>query len=133
MLINTIKKILNKEKLFQSSSDFIKVTIDRQSVCLGDDVMSHQKQMEVSSSISLKDFIYKLQKQYIPNVESPVAIWLLQINGINICLFNQTRSSILKFNFWNKIPDDGNVVIYLKYFAQKNINEVYNSLNKNIT
>ena len=88
MLINAIKKILNKEKLFQSSSDFIKITIDRQSVCLGDDVMSHQKQMEVSSSISLKDFIYKLQKQYIPNIESPVAIWLLQINGINICLFN---------------------------------------------
>lgn len=124
---------INKKKLFSSSSKTITIKINRESVCMGDDIESHEKEITVSASISLKEFISKLQKKYIPSVAGSIAIWLLKINDKNICLFNQSGNSILRLDNEDKIIDNGNIVVFLKYYAQKDINELYNILKQENT
>ncbi len=124
---------INKKKLFSSSSKTITIKINRESVCMGDDIESHEKEITVSASISLKEFISKLQEKYIPSVAGSIAIWLLKINDKNICLFNQSGTSILRLDNEDKIIDNGNIVVFLKYYAQKDINELYNILKQENT
>lgn len=124
---------INIRKLFSSSSKTITIKINRDSVCMGDDINSHEKEITLSASISLKEFIGKLQERYIPSVAGPVAIWLLRINDKNICLFNQNGNSILRLDNEDKIIDNGNTVAFLKYYAQKDINELYNILKQENT
>ena len=124
---------INKKKLFSSSSNTITIKINRESVCMGDDIESHEKEITVYSSISLKEFISKLQEKYIPSVAGSIAIWLLKINDKNICLFNQSGNSILRLDKEDKIIDNGNIVVFLKYYAQKDINELYNILKQENT
>ena len=124
---------INKKKLFSSSSKTITIKINRESVCMGDDIESHEKEITVSASISLKEFISKLQEKYIPNVAGSIAIWLLKINDKNICLFNQSGNSILRLDNEDKIIDNGTIVVFLKYYAQKDINELYNILKQENT
>ena len=124
---------IKKKKLFSSSSKTINIKINRESVCMGDDIESHEKEITVSASISLKEFISKLQKKYIPSVAGFIAIWLLKINDKNICLFNQSGNSILILDNEDKIIDNGNIVVFLKYYEQKDINELYNILKQENT
>lgn len=121
---------INKKPLFSSSSDTICITLDRDSVCMGDDISDHKKQIFVKSNISLKSFIYKIQKEFIPKVSGLTAIWLLKINDKNICIFNQIGSLIISFDSEYEENADRNIEVYLKYYAQKELNEILTLLSE---
>lgn len=64
---NIVVKTVNEIPCFS-------VSLDRESVCMGDDVMSHKGIREFPIDIRVSDFIEKLV-DYVPNMEN--SVWLI--------------------------------------------------------
>ena len=116
----------------------IKIKFDRESVCMGDDIGSHETFFDVDEKMTINEFIGFLYSKpnIFPKISGGKATWILQIEKENfyrnIAVFaqqwktakylnsNLTIGEIIRF----KNPTS----FYAKYLAQKDPENVYNSL-----
>ncbi len=48
----------------------MKIRVDRDSVCIGDDVLPHETEFEISEDMTVKEFFDFLEKErYLPSVQ----------------------------------------------------------------
>lgn len=69
--------------------EFLQIVLDRESVCMGDDVMSHKGTRDFPLDIGVSDFIAKLV-DYVPNMEN--SVWLIwgEKETIGYLIFDST-------------------------------------------
>ena len=57
----------------------MKIRVDRDSVCMGDDVLPHEVEFEVPDDMTVKDFFGFLEKErYLPSVQGNNVAWELR-------------------------------------------------------
>ena len=74
----------------------MKIRVDRDSVCMGDDVLSHEIEFDVPEDMTVKDFFGFLEKErYLPSVQGNNVAWELRNrNGEHGVYFTKTREII---------------------------------------
>ena len=74
----------------------MKIRVDRDSVCMGDDVLPHEVEFEVPDDMTVKDFFEFLEKgRYLPSVQGNNVAWELRNrNGEQGVYFTKTREII---------------------------------------
>ena len=97
------------------------ITINRDSVCAGDDVFDHRITLELPGGASPKDLFKKLKKlHYFPNIAGNNVVWILtnkkhpfwifsyftKNDKLNWCALNGTIAKL----------DDGTGCFHLKYY-----------------
>ena len=70
----------------------MKIRVDRDSVCMGDDVLSHEIEFDVSEDMTVKDFFGFLEKErYLPSIQGNNVAWELHNrNGEQVVYFTKT-------------------------------------------
>ena len=74
----------------------MKIRVDRDSVCMGDDVLPHEVEFEVPEDMTVKDFFDFLEmERYLPSVQGNNVAWELRNrNGEHGAYFTKTREII---------------------------------------
>ena len=74
----------------------MKIIVDRESVCMGDDVLPHKVEFEVSEDMTVKEFFGFLEKErYLPSIQGNNVAWELRNrNGEQGVYFIKTREII---------------------------------------
>ena len=65
--------------MINDTTDTVKVTLDRASVAMGDDVDSHRVFWIFSTSATIDDLLVEISSQYLPGVAGPVG-WCVDVN-----------------------------------------------------
>mgnify|MGYP000877603392 FL=1 len=74
----------------------MKIRVDRDSVCMGDDVLSHETEFEIPEDMTVKEFFDFLEKKcYLPSVQGNNVAWELRNrNGEQGVYFTKTGEII---------------------------------------
>ena len=74
----------------------MKIRVDRDSVCMGDDVLSHEIEFDVLEDMTVKDFFGFLEKErYLPSIQGNNVAWELHNrNGEQGVYFTKTGEII---------------------------------------
>ena len=74
----------------------MKIIVDRESVCMGDDVLSHETEFDVPEDMTVKDFFDFLEKEgYLPSIQGNNVAWELRNrNGEHGAYFTKTQEII---------------------------------------
>ena len=74
----------------------MKIRVDRDSVCIGDDVLPHETEFEISEDMTVKEFFDFLEKErYLPSVQGNNVAWELRNrNREQGVYFTKTREII---------------------------------------
>ena len=122
MIFNWKKKILNP----------IHIILDRDSVCAGDDVYSHNAEFDMDSGATITDLLKKVRKiGFLALIQGGKATWVISDTRTEIAIIAQQWSSpkfLIDEN--TEICDlnmDGDAVkFYFKYYTQQDPEIVYN-------
>ena len=78
----------------------MKIRVDRDSVCMGDDVFSHQMDLDVPEDMTVEEFCSFLQKdRYLPRLDTE---WLLRHGGKTITSYNTETKELTNPNIYLK-------------------------------
>ena len=78
----------------------MKIRVDRDSVCMGDDVFSHQMDLDVPEDMTVEEFCSFLQKdRYLPRLDTE---WLLRHGGKTITSYNTETKELTNPNVYLK-------------------------------
>lgn len=88
MFKNWFSKKEAPEKLAEKE-EILQIALDRESVCMGDDAMSHKGTRDFPLAIKVSDFIEKLI-EYVPNMKN--SVWLIwgEQETIGYLIFDST-------------------------------------------
>ena len=74
----------------------MKIRVDRESICMGDDVFSHQMDLDVPKDMTVEDFCSFLQKyRYLPRLDTE---WLLRHGGQTVTSYNTETKELTNPN-----------------------------------
>ena len=74
----------------------MKIRVDRDSVCMGDDVFSHQMDLDVPEDMTVEEFCSFLQKdRYLSSLDTE---WLLRHGGKTITSYNTETKELTNPN-----------------------------------
>ena len=75
----------------------MKIIVDRESICMGDDVLPHKVEFEVSEDMTAEEFCNFLQKgRCLPSLDTE---WLLRHGGQTITSYNTKTKELTNPNF----------------------------------
>ena len=78
----------------------MKIRVDRESICMGDDVFSHQMDLDVPKDMTVEEFCSFLQKdRYLPGLDTE---WLLRHGGKTITSYNTETKELTNPNVYLK-------------------------------
>lgn len=73
-------------KLFNNNS--LNITVNRDSVCLGDDCLDHRKKYKISKDATYIDLFNLIKEdKYLPNISGNNVVWVLK-NSEYPCIFS---------------------------------------------
>ena len=116
----------------------VKIKFDRDSVCLGDDIDSHNVSFDVDEEMTIDDFIkFLYSKANIARIGGGEATWILQLrNGrfyIDIAVFAEQWNTVKYFS--TTFFTTGEIIkiynsneFFAKYLGQKDPEMVYDNL-----
>ena len=98
------------------------ITINRDSVCAGDDVFDHQQTVELRDDATVKDLFKALKKRhFFPKIDGNNAVWVLTNRTHPFWIFSYfTRHEKLFQSdpaLCLSFLDDGSGLFHLKYYA----------------
>jgi hypothetical protein len=102
----------------------ITISVDRDSVCMGDDMENHQMFIEIDENISLEElFRTVIVKGYIPHVHGNDVVWALMHKNEELLSYITIEDEILSV-FIDCMPKViGRICshdqVYLKYFSSR--------------
>ena len=74
----------------------MKIRVDRESICMGDDVFSHQMNLDVPEDMTVEEFCSFLQKdRYLPRLDTE---WLLRHGGQTVTIYNTETKELTNPN-----------------------------------
>ena len=74
----------------------MKIQVDRESICMGDDVFSHQMDLDIPEDMTVKDLCSFLQKdRYLPRLDTE---WLLRHGGKTITSYHTETKELTNPN-----------------------------------
>ena len=74
----------------------MKIQVDRESICMGDDVFSHQMDLDIPEDMTVKDLCSFLQKdRYLPRLDTE---WLLRHGGQTITSYHTETKELTNPN-----------------------------------
>lgn len=77
----------------------IKLVLDRSSVCMGDDAMSHKTEIELDSGGRLSDLVNKIYEiNYLPTISGGKATWILYYGKSPLAVMTQEEEVFYLFN-----------------------------------
>ena len=77
----------------------MKISVDRQSICIGDDMESHKKLHEMSDTITfLELFNTLIEDNYFPYTGKNNIVWVLRFNGKNIIAWKTKKNNFYEYN-----------------------------------
>ncbi|MGT2737491.1 hypothetical protein ACVRXS_10215 [Streptococcus orisratti] len=66
----------------------MKILVDRDSVCIGDDVLPHEMEFDVDDTMTVQDFFVFLEmKKYLPSIQGNDVAWELCNGGEEIAVY----------------------------------------------
>ena len=78
----------------------MKIRVDRESICMGDDVLPHEVEFEVPEDMTVKELCSFLQKdRYLPRLDTE---WLLRHGGKTITSYNTETKELTNPNIYLK-------------------------------
>ena len=78
----------------------MKIIVDRESICMGDDVLPHKIELEVSEDMTVEEFCRFLQKdRYLPRLDTE---WLLRHGGQTIASYHTETKEVTNPNTYLK-------------------------------
>jgi len=79
----------------------MKIRVDRDSVCMGDDVLPHEVEFEVPEDMTVEEFCRFLQKdRYLPNLDW--AEWHLLHDGKTVATYHTETKELTNPNIYLK-------------------------------
>ena len=85
---------MQKEFKILKSRPKVKVTVSRDSVCAGDDCVSHEEQISIPTFTDPDIFAFQIASKYgLPNITGGQATWICEFNGIKIAVLAQQWTS----------------------------------------
>ena len=116
----------------------VEIKFDRDSVCLGDDINSHEISFDVDEKMTIDDFIgFLYSKTSIARIAGGEATWILQLRSghfyIDIAVFAEQWNSVKYFSTPFDTIDQmiriyNSNDFFAKYLGQKDPEVVYNDL-----
>ena len=93
----------------------MKIRVDRESICMGDDVLPHMIELEVPEDMTVEEFCDFLQKdRYLPGLDTE---WLLRHGGQTIASYNTETKELTNPNIYLKDlihqSSRGNVFVWI--------------------
>ena len=74
----------------------MKIQVDRESVCMGDDVFSHQMDLDIPEDMTVEELCSFLQKdRYLPSLDTE---WLLRYGGQTVTSYNTETKELTNPN-----------------------------------
>ena len=78
----------------------MKIRVDRESICMGDDVLPHEVEFEVPEDMTVEEFCDFLQKdRYLPRLDTE---WFLRHGGKTITSYNTETKELTNPNIYLK-------------------------------
>ena len=78
----------------------MKIRVDRESICMGDDVFSHQIDLDIPADMTVEELCSFLQKdRYLPSLDTE---WLLRHGGKTITSYNTETKELTNPNVYLK-------------------------------
>ena len=78
----------------------MKIRVDRESICMGDDVFSHQIDLDIPEDMTAEELCSCLQKdRYLPGLDTE---WLLRHGGKTITSYNTETKELTNPNVYLK-------------------------------
>ena len=118
----------------------IEIIIDRDSVCMADDMDSHEKTFLINRQLKLSDFIEEIiNSRYLPYIFGGKATWVIKHKnkplaviglidyGPEVSNFN-TKLFVNNLELLKLLNDDYKKKIGFSYYAQEDYNNVYKKL-----
>ena len=79
----------------------MEIRVDRDSICMGDDVFSHQMDLDISEGTTIEKFCSFLQKdRYLPNLAW--AEWHLRYDGKTVARYHTETKELTNPNIYLK-------------------------------
>lgn len=104
----------------------MRVLIDRESVCAGDDVEPHELNMDVDDELNFKElFRYIINKNYLPKIWGNNVVWVMEYGKNTEIASYQTATDVIHTTFIDAIPlvkhwlDCTNETFFFKYYSSK--------------
>lgn len=77
----------------------MEIIIDRQSVCMGDDVTSHETKNEVNEHITFLELFEELiAKNYFPHIQGNDVVWVLRFDGKDRIAWKTKENKFYEYN-----------------------------------
>ena len=74
----------------------MKIQVDRESICMGDDVFSHQMDLDIPEDMTVEELCSFLQKdRYLPSLDTE---WLLRYGGQTVTSYNTETKELTNPN-----------------------------------
>ena len=78
----------------------MKIRVDRESICMGDDVFSHRMDLDIPEDMTVKELCSFLQKdRYLPGLDTE---WFLRHGGKTITSYNTETKELTNPNVYLK-------------------------------
>lgn len=116
------------------------IVIDRDSVCMADDIDSHEKTIQIDQPLKLSDLIEEvLNLRFLPYISGGKAVWAIKYKSKPLAVIQLTdygsKVSKVKTKFFVGNPELTELLKYdlekkisFGYYAQENYNNVFKKL-----
>lgn len=104
----------------------MRILINRESVCMGDDIDSHELIIDVDDGFNFKElFRYIINIGYLPNVWGNDVVWVMEYGKRTEIAVYQTATDLIFTAFIGEIPlvknwiDNSKETVYLRYYSSR--------------
>jgi hypothetical protein len=130
---------MNKHLLFwrKQKLDTLKININRDSVCAGDDCDSHRVELEFDVKATIRDLVNRIKAiNYLAPISGEKATWILMNIGDEIAVLAQQWKSAKYFmsetTLLSELPSkDNQIELFFKYRGQWPPDTIYIEIAKN--
>ena len=130
---------MNKHLFFwrKQKLDTLKISLNRESVCAGDDCDSHRIELEFNVKAKIHDLVYTIKKiHYLAPISGGKATWVLMNHDKEIAVLAQQWENAKYFisdeTLLSELTSkDNQIELFVKYRGQWPPEMIYNEIEKN--
>ena len=135
-----VRRVLTPALGLMSGTTLIQVTADRDSVCAGDDVLSHEVMFSVSSSSTVLDLLNVAWRACpLAGIAGGKATWLIDVGNSDTCIgvmaqqWSQPKLLIAPHTNAAELFTRGEPSLYFRYWCQSDPDAVFDALQSETT
>jgi hypothetical protein len=126
-------KLIDGKRVSKNYENIL-IELDRSSVCMADDIDSHELNFEIIKNTSLSELIDLIfKKNYLPLISGDIATWVVLNKRKSLAVLSQRREVLYirdRKLIVNEIAQDGKLKVFIRYYQQEDLNKVYKKMKK---